>query len=415
MGPWRASQQYMCLMSRNPFSLTTFGSLPLLSICVLIHSALLALPSHAVEAPKASEAPSGIAWQVHGPWQVEGNGALIVDGDSIPPGSLLQPDEGPGSHSIMILLPDGQSILYECFNAQDCSRGFRVPSLYRTPELLAVDTLARIHRSLTGGHNHSLAESKLQQESRLPRDEAVAELGPGNRVHVAGLAARLSNGHYTYDLQPLDRAHPRQPHLVFDKNGPGITLALPAPGLYAVTVIDDLNTRRIDLLVAAVEPAQEASFEKSYRDAKALMTNWNKDYQSWPIHDFQRAYLESLMLSLNMPPTFEQANARGKIAPNSATPGGLGDRAERGTGGTAEPAFAPRPGLLDGDTAVILHCNTPGATMHFTVDGSQPVASSPVYDAPIMVKGAELTIKSFSSVPGRKDSPVVTGIFRIEQ
>jgi hypothetical protein len=51
--------------------------------------------------------------------------------------------------------------------------------------------------------------------------------------------------------------------------------------------------------------------------------------------------------------------------------------------------------------------------MHYTVDGSQPVSESAVYHAPIMVKGTELTIKAFASAKGKKDSPVVTGIFRI--
>jgi hypothetical protein len=31
------------------------------------------------------------------------------------------------------------------------------------------------------------------------------------------------------------------------------------------------------------------------------------------------------------------------------------------------------------------------------------------------VKGTELTIKSFASAPGKKDSAVVTGVFRIGQ
>jgi hypothetical protein len=62
---------------------------------------------------------------------------------------------------------------------------------------------------------------------------------------------------------------------------------------------------------------------------------------------------------------------------------------------------------------VTLRCDTPGAIIHYTFDGSQPVASSPVYVAPISVKGTELTIKAFASVPGSKDSAVVTGIYRI--
>jgi len=62
-----------------------------------------------------------------------------------------------------------------------------------------------------------------------------------------------------------------------------------------------------------------------------------------------------------------------------------------------------------------LRCDTPGATMHYTVDGSQPFDNSPIYHAPIMVKGTELTIKAFAVAPGEKESAVVTGIFRIQE
>jgi hypothetical protein len=53
--------------------------------------------------------------------------------------------------------------------------------------------------------------------------------------------------------------------------------------------------------------------------------------------------------------------------------------------------------------------------MHYTVDGSQPFDNSPVYHAPIMVKGTELTIKAFAVASGEKASAVVTGIFRIQE
>jgi hypothetical protein len=84
-------------------------------------------------------------------------------------------------------------------------------------------------------------------------------------------------------------------------------------------------------------------------------------------------------------------------------------------GVAGEPRLSPEPGVFAGDTEVTLHCATPGATIHYTFDGSQPVASSPVYSAPISVKGTELTIKAFASVPGKKDSAVVTGIYRIRE
>jgi hypothetical protein len=86
------------------------------------------------------------------------------------------------------------------------------------------------------------------------------------------------------------------------------------------------------------------------------------------------------------------------------------------TAGVAgEPKFSPEPGVFAGDTEVTLRCATPGAVIHYTFDGSQPVASSPVYTAPISVKGTELTIKAFASVPGKRDSAVVTGIYRIRE
>jgi hypothetical protein len=80
-----------------------------------------------------------------------------------------------------------------------------------------------------------------------------------------------------------------------------------------------------------------------------------------------------------------------------------------------EPKFSPAPGLFNGDTQVSLRCDTPGCVIHYTFDGSQPLAGSWVYGGPIWVKGTELTIKAYVSAPGKKDSPVVTGIYRIRE
>lgn len=324
-------------------------------------------------------------------------------GDAVQPGSLLQPAEGSSHNSITVLLPDGQRILYECFTVKDCARGFRVPALYRTPDPFAVEMLARIRAALIRGYS---------QQSRLPRDEAVAVLGPGNRVQVGGLAADLANGRYTYDLQPLNPEYSSQFHLALEKKSRSITLALPASGLYLVKITDDLNTPRIDLLVAAVEPAQAPDLEKSFREAQTLLKDWNGNYDGWPIHAFQRAYLESLMLR---PKPRAQGPKAGKGAAMNQTRGQPAADEIHRPGVTAEPQFYPKPGVFDGDTAVTVRCATPGAVMHYTVDGSEPIDGSSVYGAPVMVKGTELTIKAFASAPGRRDSPVVTGIFRIRQ
>ncbi|HEY5255083.1 MAG TPA: chitobiase/beta-hexosaminidase C-terminal domain-containing protein [Acidobacteriaceae bacterium] len=365
---------------------------------------LLAFSATLLIAEKTAPASQGIAWRVTGSWRLDGKGAPIVAGDAIPPGSLLQPDAGAADHSITIFLADGRGILYECFTPENCARGFRVPSLFRVPDPAAVDMLARIHETVFRGN----ASSSLQSDSDLPRGEVLTVIGPGNRVRVAGLAAALSNGRYTYDLRPLNPAYPTQSNVAVEKTAPAIPLTLPAPGLYDLKITDDLKTPRIDLLVAAVTPAQAEKFTKSYHQVQALMAQWNEAGFGWPIHDFQRAYLESLLHD-SQPPTnaiTSKAAATGNFVNESAT-----EETHR-DGVTAEPSFSPKPGLMDGDTAVILRSETPGASIHFTTDSSEPTADSPVYAAPIMIKGIGLTIRSFASSPGKKDSAVVTGIYR---
>ena len=361
--------------------------------CNILLTGLLA----AQASQKPQSLPLGIAWQVKGVWKEEGQNRAISSGDAVRPGSLLHPGEGTGNHSILVLLPDGQRILYECFLAEDCARSFRVPSLYRRPDLFAVDLLARIHEVLVSRKMD--AESATVQTHSLPRDEVLTVLGPDKQVQIGGLAAALPNGHYTYNLQPLNHEQPRQFRVALEKTKPFVTLALPSSGLFDLTFFDQWDNPRVNLLVAAVRPEEKAKLAKQFADAKALLGNWDEDYQGWPIHDLQRAYLESLLLDIKP----QNANAQPVatlVSTNSAV--------------TAEPRFLPRPGVFKGDTGVTLHCDTPGAVIHFTFDGSQPLDGSPVYAAPIMVKGTELTIKAFATAPGKKDSAVVTGIFRIK-
>jgi hypothetical protein len=352
------------------------------------------------QAQKARETPAGLAWQVKGTWLVEGKGAPLRTGDALLPGSRLQPPALAGDHSITVLLPDGQRILYECFTAEDCARGFRVPPLYTRPQPFALDMMARIHSVLAA---NSSDRSHIQDASRSAPEEAVAVLNAANRVHVAGLLASLPPGHYTYDLRPLDPASPRQFHVALEKTTRSVILTLPGPGLYILDISDDASTPRIDLFLAAIRPAQAAHFQ-SFRTAKDLMEQWNGDYEGWPNHEFIRAYLQSLMQGDGGVPASESA-ARASGRPREA----------EGVDVTPEPRFFPKAGVFDKDTEVMLRCDASQATIHYTVDGSQPIAGSPVYQAPIVVKGTELTIKAYAGAAGKKDSAVVTGIFRIRQ
>jgi hypothetical protein len=243
---------------------------------------------------RADKTSSGIAWHVQGTWRIDSQGAPVHDGDGIEPASLLQPDEAAGSHSIAILLPDGQHILYECFTAADCARGFRVPSLIRKPDPFALDMLGRIGAVLSRKHNVSRKQLHTAGAPQSARQEAVVVLNPAHHVHVAGLLAELPNGRYTYDLRPRDRNYPPQFHLTLEKKSPSIRFAVPASGLYDITITDALNTPRIDLLLTAIQPRQSAMLQ-SFRRARTTMEAWNDDYAGWPIDDFLRAYMESFV------------------------------------------------------------------------------------------------------------------------
>jgi beta-glucanase (GH16 family) len=67
-------------------------------------------------------------------------------------------------------------------------------------------------------------------------------------------------------------------------------------------------------------------------------------------------------------------------------------------------------GALNGALIVKLATATPGATMHYSVDGSDPTAASQTYEAPFLV-AANLTVKAVAVVPGSAPSAISSQSF----
>jgi hypothetical protein len=362
-------------------------------ISLLVAAALL-VPTAVSSQKTDSKSSFGLAWRVIGRWHIAGNDKSISEGDAVPPGALLEPLEDGRNHSITILLPDGQRVVYGCFASRDCERGFRVPSLFRKPSSTATDLLRRVNAVMFKQDSHVMPPG----DPAGSRDEAAVLIGSGNRVEIAGLAAALSEGTYSYVVRPVSQRSGQEVRGVFEKRGRSVSLPVQAEGLFEVLIFDRLNTPRIDLLLAAVRPLRGNKLIKSFEDVEAILKDWNEDYQGWPIHELRRAYLESVTLGID--PATDRVPKLPSSWPQTSE-------------ATCEPTFEPAPGVLKGDTEVKLECSNQGAIIHFTVDESQPLEGTSVYRAPIVVKGTGLTIKAFASVPGKKDSPVVTGIFRI--
>ena len=83
-------------------------------------------------------------------------------------------------------------------------------------------------------------------------------------------------------------------------------------------------------------------------------------------------------------------------------------------GTVATPSFTPAPGTYSAAQEVTIACSTPGATVHFTTDGSLPTASSPVYTGPISV-ASTTTIQAIATAPGMVSSAVASATFEINQ
>jgi hypothetical protein len=75
------------------------------------------------------------------------------------------------------------------------------------------------------------------------------------------------------------------------------------------------------------------------------------------------------------------------------------------TGTVATPSFSPGGGSYTGPQLVTLGSSTPGATVHYTTDGSTPTAESPLFTAPIQVT-TTTTIRAIAVKDGLEDSAV---------
>ena len=80
----------------------------------------------------------------------------------------------------------------------------------------------------------------------------------------------------------------------------------------------------------------------------------------------------------------------------------------------AKPTFSPNGGSVESGATVTISCATDGAVIHYTDDGSNPTASSPVYDGtPITISSAK-TFKAIGVKEGYNDSSVATASFTIK-
>lgn len=77
-----------------------------------------------------------------------------------------------------------------------------------------------------------------------------------------------------------------------------------------------------------------------------------------------------------------------------------------------KPTFDPAAGEYTEAQTVTIACSTPGATIHYTVDGTEPTTQSAVYGEPIAV-GETTTIKAIAVKEGMTDSEIAEATYTI--
>ena len=88
----------------------------------------------------------------------------------------------------------------------------------------------------------------------------------------------------------------------------------------------------------------------------------------------------------------------------------------KGEGGTpvvATPTFTPAAGTYTEAQTVSIACATEGATIYYTLDGSDPTESSPVYSTPLTI-ATTTTVKAFAVKDEYEPSAIATAVYVIQ-
>lgn len=79
----------------------------------------------------------------------------------------------------------------------------------------------------------------------------------------------------------------------------------------------------------------------------------------------------------------------------------------------AKPTFTPLPGTFTSAPNVTIATTTPGATIHYTDDGTIPTEASPVLESAVFRVCTTTTLRVIAIAPGLDPSPIAAGTFTI--
>ena len=240
---------------------------------------------------------TGMVWEKHGDWHLNGSPNDLRLGEAIPPGGLVTAGaEGP-AHSIVILLPDGQRMLCECYEAKICSQGFRVPAITPQPPPAVWEMFVAVRNVLL--LRPATAETAFPipagREEMAVNSEMVAAVSPEGEISIAPALRVLPSGQYSLrvatDGPPAAATPPSVQRLDWAAAQKVAQVRVGGPGLYRIRVSDQASVPRFEIEVLATAPASLAAETAGLKMARETILKWT--HEGWPLHGFLRVYLES--------------------------------------------------------------------------------------------------------------------------
>jgi hypothetical protein len=246
---------------------------------------------------------SGLVWKRQGDWRLNGSSVGLRLGEAIPQGGLITAS-GAGSHSLVILLPDGQRLLFECYEVQTCAQGFRVPAITTPPSETAWAMFKGVRDVLLS--RPPAVELPFPAPTGRDEDagnvEIIAALEAG-KVSIAPALRFLPAGSYKLALhrdgaQPGAMAtFPAQP-LNWNPVQATATVFIANPGIYRIAVLDQNQVPRLEVELLAIAPGLVNAEVDALKKTRSTVIAWNKVHEGWSLHDFLRAYLQFRAVAL---------------------------------------------------------------------------------------------------------------------
>lgn len=242
---------------------------------------------------------SGMVWKRQGEWHVNGSSSGLRLGEAIPPGGLLT-GAGAGPHSLVVLLPDGQRLLCECYETRTCAQGFRVPAIPTQPGAAEWTMFAAVRNTLLLRPANAEAPfpAPVGRDEDAANVETVTALHAAGRISIATALRVLPAGHYSLDVrgdgpQPGGIVVPSVQPLDWEGAQPTAEVRVPGRGLYRITVVDETHVPRMEIELLATPSDLVASETDGLKKTRLTVIAWNRAHEGWSLHDFLRVYLQS--------------------------------------------------------------------------------------------------------------------------